>query len=184
MARRLAVLTVLLLAGWAVQVSQAPKAQAADEVHDCIPETTVSMLSASGHTLTTTAVVCGYFVDDGGSPTWAPIARFRCYRDGVLFGDGTGGCRWQGTLSTYRNGEFIAGGSFAVPGSTSTSYWSDSGRIYGTARTFLTTDIITWCQNDVVLNGIVHFRGVTGIDYGTHNMRNTCTNGQNAGNHG
>jgi hypothetical protein len=184
MSKRLAVLTVLLLAGWAVQVSQAPQAQADNEVHACIPETEVAALSANGHRLSTTAVVCGYYLTYDGGPIWAPIARFRCYRDGVLFGDGTGGCRWQGTLATYRNGSLDHGNSFAVLGSTSTSYWSDSGRIYGTYRRVLSSDTLKWCQNDVVLNGIVHFRGITGIDYGTFNMKDTCTNGYSAGNHG
>jgi hypothetical protein len=181
MAKRLAVLTVLLLAGWAVQVSQAPEAQAANEVHDCTPETWVDALFANGHELSTSVVVCGYFIDDGGSPTWAPIARFRCYRDGFLFGDGTGGCRWQGSLT---NGTRLSASSFAVPGSASTSYWSDSGRIYGQARTYSNSDTVTWCQEDFPLNGIVHYRGISGIDYGTYNMANTCTNGHPAGAHG
>jgi len=142
----------------------------------CSGYTTVASLSASGHRLSTQANVCvnltGY---DGGKALWTAVARYKCYRDGVLFGDGTGGCRWQGHLKVYAGysstSQLMTDRFWAVPGSTSSSFWSDSNRIYGYYAALNLDWIVKGCAEDA----IVHFMGITGVDYGTYNMADKCS---------
>jgi hypothetical protein len=49
---------------------------------------------------------------------WQTVAQLKCYRDGVLFGNGTGGCRWDGHTRIEVN-SFLSPQPdkfFAVPG--------------------------------------------------------------------
>lgn len=142
----------------------------------CSGYTTVSSLSASGHRLSTQANVCvnltGY---DGGRALYTAVARYKCYRDGVLFGDGTGGCRWQGHLKVYAGStsasQLMTDRFWAVPGSTSSSFWSDSQRIYGYYAAVNLDWVVKGCAEDA----IVHYMGITGVDYGTYNMADKCS---------
>lgn len=142
----------------------------------CSGYTTVSSLSASGHRLSTQANVCvnlaGY---DGGKALYTAVARYKCYRDGVLFGDGTGGCRWQGHLKVYAGSasasQLMTDRFWAVPGSTSSAFWSDSQRIYGYYAAVNLDWIVKGCAEDA----IVHYMGITGVDYGTYNMADKCS---------
>lgn len=142
----------------------------------CSGYTTVASLSASGHRLSTQLNVCvnlsGY---DGGKALYTAVARYKCYRDGVLFGDGTGGCRWQGHLKLYAGytsaSQLMSDYFWAVPGSSSSSFWSDSGRIYGRYGAVNLDWIVKGCAEDA----IVHFMGITGVDYGTFNMADKCS---------
>lgn len=163
----------VLLALFATTLNSSP-AQAA--LSGCNDYTTVASLSANGHRLSTQAIVCvnlyGY---DGGKALYTAVARYKCYRDGVLFGDGTGGCRWQGRLKVYAGytstSQLMSDYFWAVPGSTSSSFWSDSGRIYGQYGAVNLDWIVKGCVED----SIVHFMGITGIDYGTWNMADKCS---------
>jgi hypothetical protein len=142
----------------------------------CSGYTTVASISSSGHRLSTQANVCvnlsGY---SGGKALWTAVARYKCYRDGVLFGDGTGGCRWQGHLKVYAGytsaSNLMTDRFWAVPGSTSSTFISDSGRIYG----YYAAVNLDWIVKGCSLDAIVHFVGATGIDYGTFNMADKCS---------
>jgi hypothetical protein len=161
---------------------------AAGSIVHCTGYVTVASLTANGHTLSTKANTCGVYYgrNSSGEYAWGPVVRYKCYRDGVQFGAGTGGCRWKGSLSMYNINEprWASSQAFALPGSQSSAFWDDSGRRYGPAYRFFTyTDRVQICQDDylynigggAVGNGVVHFMGATGIDYGTFNMANRCT---------
>jgi hypothetical protein len=163
-----------------------PAMVAASSIVHCTGYVTVKSYSASGHTLSTKANTCGVYYGRSGAGhyQWGPVTRFRCYRDGVQFGAGTGGCRWKGSLTLYRIGTvWLSTQAWAVPGSQSSAFWDDSGRIYGAAYGFRSFDVLQACEDDYIWvnlgnpagNGVVHFMGITGIDYGTFNMANKCT---------
>jgi hypothetical protein len=97
---------------------------------------------------------------------------------------GTGGCRWKGSLTFDLIGsDWLTSLAWAVPGSQSSAFWDDSGRIYGSAYLFWSFQVLQVCEDDYIWdhlgqpagNGVVHFMGITGIDYGTFNMANKCT---------
>jgi hypothetical protein len=172
MGKRL-LLSVILAALFATTLGASP-ADAA--LSGCSGYNTVATLSSSGHRLSTQVNVCvnlsGY---DGGKALYTAVARYKCYRDGVLFGGGTGGCRWQGHLKVYAGGttpnQLMTDYFWAVPGSTSSAFWSDSDRIYGHYAAVNLDWVVKGCAEDA----IVHFMGITGIDYGTYNMADMCS---------
>jgi hypothetical protein len=140
----------------------------------------------NGHELSTKANTCGVYYGrrSNGQYSWGPVVRFKCYRDGVQFGAGTGGCRWKGSLTFDLIGsDWLTSLAWAVPGSQSSAFWDDSGRIYGSAYLFWSFQVLQVCEDDYIWehlgqpagNGVVHFMGITGIDYGTFNMANKCT---------
>lgn len=176
MRKKILLLLTALAALFATSVLAAGPAQAAD--YACTGYTTVASVSASGHTLKTTLNVCGNydgFVGGGNPYSWGTVAHAKCYRDNVLFGDGTGGCRWAGHLTMY-----LADASpdikdidtfWAEPGSSSASYISDSGRVYSQVTPKGAAKLLKFCSE----NAQVHFVGTTGVDYGLHNMADKCT---------
>jgi hypothetical protein len=151
----------------------------------------LSSISSSGHTLSTKANVCGVYygsvwINGVLHYRWGAVIRWYCYRDQVQFGSGTGGCRWKGSESIYRD---QVGDNhnwthmYAEPGSSSTAFWQDSGRIYTGYRNFPSGSSIQLCEDDwgydvggyALGNGAVHFMGTTGVDYGTYNTADKCT---------
>jgi len=170
----LLVLAVLsLLVGLSVAAAESASAALGD-LYGCTPYATLASISSSGHRLSTQGTVCLRYM--GGSTTnnwldWEVVARFKCYRDGVLFGDGTGGCRWDGHLRLAESDSPTKDEYFAWPGSGSSSFYPDSGRIYGAYSSHIPDNSIQGC----VRSGRVHFMGITGIDYGTYNMADMCT---------
>ena len=155
-------------------VATAPPA-AADSLWGCTPYNTLASVSSSGHRLSTQGTVCLNYVGPGslGTNQWEVVNRFKCYRDGVLFGNGTGGCRWDGSQEQERVNATDTGEHFAVPGSSSSSYWSDSDRIYGARISSYDGTDIRGCLR----GGRVHFMGTTGIDYGLFNMADIAPSG-------
>jgi hypothetical protein len=161
-----------------------PAMAASGSIVHCTGYVTVAYKTASGHTLSTRANTCGvYYGQGGGYYDWGPVTRFKCYRDGVQFGSGTGGCRWKGSLTMYTSIN-TSSRAWAVPGDQSIAFWDDSGRIYGSAFSYASTTRLTMCEDDYIYtlpggselgNGVVHFMGITGVDYGTFNMANKCT---------
>jgi hypothetical protein len=157
-------------------------------ITSCSGYHTLASISSSGHRLSTKGQICGaYWGSDGDRYIWGPVARFKCYRDDVLFGSGTGGCRWKGSVSSYQD---VLGTKYHVhsdwfqkPPSTDGTFWADSNRIYGERFGYLANQRIKMCEDDWIYdvgqgaigNGAVHFRGITGIDYGTYNMADWCT---------
>jgi hypothetical protein len=161
-----------------------PAMVAASSIVHCTGYVTLASLTANGHQLSTKANTCGvYYGRLGSFYGWGPVVRYKCYRDGVQFGAGTGGCRWKGTLSLYKNGSPKSNQAFALPGTLSSAFWDDSGREYGSAFWFSASDTLRMCEDDYLWdahgsaagNGVVHFMGATGIDYGTFNMADWCT---------
>jgi hypothetical protein len=163
-----------------------PEMVASGFILHCTGYLTVTSYYANGHTLSTKANTCGVYYGQrtSGQRSWGPVVRFKCYRDGVQFGAGTGGCRWKGSLTLYRVGTiWLSTQAWAVPGSQSGAFWDDSGRIYGAAYLFWPSDTLRVCEDDYIWdnlgnpagNGVVHFVGLTGIDYGTFNMADKCT---------
>jgi hypothetical protein len=163
-------------------------AAAAPIITNCSGYHTLASISSSGHRLSTQGQICGAFHGFSGDKYgWGPVARFKCYRDGVLFGSGTGGCRWKGSVSSYldRSGlvTHVHSDSFQKPPSTDGTFWADSGRIYGDPAGFVTGQRIKMCEDSWIYengqgaigNAAVHFMGITGIDYGTYNMAHWCT---------
>jgi hypothetical protein len=154
---------------------------------NCSGYHTLASISASGHRLSTKGQICGAFYGVSGDRYgWGPVARFRCYRDDVPFGSGTGGCRWKGSVSSYLDrigSDHVLSNSFQVPGSSSGIFLDDSGRIWGEPVGYTANQRIKMCEDDwlydngqgAIGNGAVHFMGITGIDYGTVNMANWCT---------
>jgi hypothetical protein len=161
-----------------------PAMVAASKILHCTGYVTVKSYTVAGHTLSTKANTCGvYYGDGGGYFDWGPVTRFKCYRDGVQYGAGTGGCRWKGSVTMYTSIN-TSSHSWAIPGSQSGAFWDDSGRIYGYAYSYVSTTTLRMCEDDYIYtipggseqgNGVVHFMGITGNDYGTFNMANKCT---------
>jgi hypothetical protein len=146
-------------------------------------------ITRNGHTLDTRGNVCGAFYEQSaGQFKWGPVVRWKCYRDGVLFGSGTGGCRWKGSISSYKNGGHSYSSAYQVPPSSNSAFWEDSGRIFGGAKWYTAADSLKMCQDDWIYdnygfevgNGVVHFMGITGIDYGTYALPDHCTGSFNA----
>jgi hypothetical protein len=157
-------------------------------ITNCSGYFTLASISSSGHRLSTKGQICGAFHGISGDKYgWGPVARFKCYRDDVPFGSGTGGCRWKGSVSNYldRFGSkyHVHSDAFQKPPSSDGTFWADSGRIYGEPAGYLANQRIKMCEDDWIYdngqgaigNGAVHFRGITGIDYGTFNMADWCT---------
>lgn len=176
--------------GWADYTNVTAAQAAAVSVSHCTGYgTDRAGVSSGGHTLSTRANVCGgFYGSSGSSQRWGPVIRFHCYRDGVLFGSGTGGCRWKGSNSTYlasSGGGWLHQYSvhFQVPPSSDPSYWADSGRLIGQAYYYSPGNTVQFCEDDWIYlnqgdpigNGAVHLMGTTGIDYGVLNMGNRCT---------
>jgi hypothetical protein len=167
---------IVLAALFATTLGASP---ASADLSACIGYSTVASISdkTGTHRLSTQGNVCLNFAGyDGGKALWTAVARYKCYRDGVLFGDGvTGGCRWQGHLKVYAGytsaSNLMTDRFWAVPGSTSSTFISDSGRIYG----YYAAVNLDWIVKGCSLDAIVHFVGATGIDYGTFNMADKCS---------
>jgi hypothetical protein len=165
--------------------SNVTAAQAASAwIGHCTAETEVAAMTAAGHALSTRVKVCGAWWSDGTSQeTWAPVIRLKCFRDGVLFGSGTGGCRWKGSVSGYQGILHKQSNTFQVPSSSiPNDFWADSGRIWGSRNNYSASTTLKMCSDDWYWtelgvpkgNGVVHFKGLTGVDYGTFNMGNKC----------
>jgi hypothetical protein len=93
--RRAILLAVAVLA---VTLAQAPAVQAADlPIYGCSGyATTASYTTAAGNLYESKKNVCVGISTDG--QTYAGVERRGCYRNGQPYGDGTGGCRWTGTV--------------------------------------------------------------------------------------
>jgi hypothetical protein len=165
--------TLSLLTG--LFVVTAPPAAAIDvyDLWGCTPYSTLASVSSSGHRLSTQGTVCLEYRGPGvlGTNQWDVVTRFKCYRDGVLFGDGTGGCRWAWYMAQERSTPGSLSEFHAWPGDGLAGYWSDSGRDYGAFLSSSDGTSIRGC----IRNGQVHFMGITGIDYGLFNMVDRCT---------
>jgi hypothetical protein len=55
--------------------------------------TLASHKTAAGNVYSTQGNVCLYYLQLEPSQ-WGTVTRYKCYRNGQLYGDGTGGCRW------------------------------------------------------------------------------------------
>jgi hypothetical protein len=163
------------LAALAVPVLLAPPASAVD--YSCLGYQYAASVTANGHQLSTEINVCGNYDGNvgGGNPySWGTVAHAKCYRDGVLFGSGTGGCRWAGHLTVYLADASpdikIIDTFWAAPGSSSGLYISDSGRQFSQTTPLAGGHLLRFCAE----NGQVHFVGATGVDYGLFNMIDHC----------
>jgi hypothetical protein len=97
--------------------------------------TTASYTTAGGNTYESRRNLCHGLasIGGGGVHNVEAVERAKCYRNGVLYGNGTGGCRWEG----YTDSQFLDDGDWV--GMTH-DYWcdtcggeyiADSGRHYG-----------------------------------------------------
>lgn len=149
-------------------------------ITSCSGYQTLASISSSGHRLSTKGQICGaYWGSDGDRYIWGPVARFKCYRNGVQFGNATGGCRWAGSLSNYeqKSSPHRYTSFYRRPGSISAAYWDDSGRIYGAYSSYYGGYAQNHCQDSWggYYYNIVHYHGTTGTDIGIYNMIDTCT---------
>jgi hypothetical protein len=162
--------TLSLLTG--LFVVTAPPAAAIEQwdLWGCTPYNTLASVSASGHRLSTQGTVClQYMGPTVFTESWDVVTRFKCYRDGVLFGQGTGGCRWAWFMVQERSSGNVSERQ-AWPG-LGEPYYEDSGRQFGAPASSHDGDSIRGCMR----NGQVHFVGITGVDYGLFNMADMCT---------
>jgi hypothetical protein len=172
MRKRVALLlaTLSLLTG--LFVATAPPAAAIEQwdLWGCTPYSTLASMSSSGHRLSTQGTVClRYRGPTLWTEAWDVVTRFKCYRDGVLFGEGTGGCRWDWTFVQNRSDGDVS--EFQAWPGAGEPFYADSGRQFGAPASSHDGDSIRGC----VRNGRVHFVGATGIDYGLFNMADMCT---------
>lgn len=98
-------------------------------------ETVASHRTAAGNLYSTQVNVCLF--DATGTLDLGVVARFKCFRNGVLYGEGTGGCRWTWNQVLQRSPnhitwESLRSNDFCV--TCGGSYVADSGRKYGTTR--------------------------------------------------
>jgi hypothetical protein len=170
--RLLLVVTMLALVAGLVLGGQAP-ASASDV--SCSGYTTVSSMESAGHRLSTQANICVNDVGPGATSYWAygAVMHFKCYRDGVLFGDGTGGCRWAGRVALYdlTSNKTVFDQYWDNPGSSTTAYIQDSGREYSATANAGQDNTVKVCFHD----SIVKYMGTTGIEYGIFNMADKCS---------
>jgi hypothetical protein len=172
--KKFSVVLAVLIVAMGLTFLPASPASATD--YACLGYEYAASVTSSGHTLSTKINICGSETTIGGPQpySWGVVAHAKCYRDGVLFGDGTGGCRWAGHLTMYladaSPDQKIIDTSWAYPGSLNGSYVSDSGRQYSQTTPLPGNRLLKFCSE----NAIVHFVGITGVDYGIWNMLDKC----------
>ena len=95
-------------------------------------------VSAAGNSYTTTGNVCLFFANANNVVYIGAVARFKCYRNGVLYGGGGFGCRWAFNSVTQHKAaagnwvtNFNTSHNWIDPGATTFTY--DSGRDWGPA---------------------------------------------------
>lgn len=136
--RRLAITLTLALVVVALGALPAPAHDSTTILAGCTGyQTTKSVTTAAGNVYTSKRNLClGLYSisPDGQAYTVEAVERAKCYRNGVLYGSGTGGCRWDG----YIDSQFWVTGIGWVQ--RNQTYWcdtcggsfiADSGRHYG-----------------------------------------------------
>jgi hypothetical protein len=97
-------------------------------------QTTARVITAAGNDYQSRTNICVAWSPYTTSSMWADaVVRKQCFRNGVPYGDGTGGCRWTGRVEHHGNSNLVGWYEINVNNWCVTcggAYVQDSGRIY------------------------------------------------------
>jgi hypothetical protein len=130
---------VLVRPGVAPKKLTATEAAALPEPQRC--KTTTVATSGS---YSTTVTVCVF--DSTGTFDYGTVVRFKCYKSGVLFGDGLGGCRWVWQQVFQRS---IDGIHWETMRSDDNCYTCEGEFIADSLRWYGTQIYALWCGYDL-----------------------------------
>jgi hypothetical protein len=95
-------------------------------------------VTEAGNVYRTDANVCGFYYDLSSIANTGTVARFKCYRNGQLYGAGAGGCRWLwNQITQYKNSSgnwvTVISNNLLLPDDG--TFAADSGRVWGESHT-------------------------------------------------